>query len=131
MSGEGHSHKHEVHPAPLPSESATPGWKRCDPHHRTFPKCTLEQDGGSVQPELTMFQQLPTYQAAICSEPFDCQMHVKVFLFKMQFSPEFIGILQCSFLAAEAAFLPFGPKIETTRNLDSNHDQGEGTHIYL
>lgn len=38
-----------LHPAPLPSEWATSGWKRCGPHHSTFPKCTPEQDGVSTQ----------------------------------------------------------------------------------
>lgn len=38
-----------LYPAPLPSERATSGWTRCSPHHRTFPKCTPEQDGGSAQ----------------------------------------------------------------------------------
>lgn len=62
LPGEGHTHKHELHPAPLPSECATPGWKRCGLHHGTFPKCTLEQDGGSAQLDLPCSNSfLPTW----------------------------------------------------------------------
>lgn len=43
-----HTNTH-LHPTPLPSEFATPGWERCGSHYRTFPKCTPEQDGGSAQ----------------------------------------------------------------------------------
>lgn len=130
LPGEGHSHKHEVHPAPLPSESATPGWKRCGPHTGPFPNAPWNRMGAALSPNLPCSNSfLPTRLPYVQNRSIARCMS-KVFCFLNVIFPRIYWHPTMLLLGCRRGFLPFGPKIETTRNLDSNHDQGNA-HLFI
>lgn len=82
LPGEGQPQKHGVWPSSLLCGCATSVWK-----DMVSPQALSQMHPrtrwGQHSAQLYMFQWLPTYQVAICSEYFYCQMYVKVFLLKM------------------------------------------------